>query len=77
MFGGFILGAIAGGALVWFYGREIRDYIDSKTERARSRAADTLGAAAGSLEAAKKRVEAGFGSHETRYDEETGSRWPS
>lgn len=66
MIGGFVLGAVTGAALVWFYGQEIREYIDYRTQKARARAAQTLGAAAGGLEAAREKLEAGLtGSHDT------------
>jgi len=53
----FVAGAVVGGALAWIYGRDVRDYIDEKTRAARTRAAETLGAAAEGLEAAKERIE--------------------
>lgn len=49
---GFVLGAIVGGAAMYFYGERIRDYADQTTRGARDRAADTLHAAADSLQAA-------------------------
>jgi len=53
----FVAGMVVGGVLVWIYGREIREYVDDKTRGARTRAAETLGAAAEGLAAAKERIE--------------------
>jgi hypothetical protein len=55
--GSFVLGAIMGGAAMWFYGREIRDYVGTATRDARTKAADTLHSAAEGLQAAKERAE--------------------
>ena len=38
----FILGAIAGAAIVWFWRREIEDYARDKTRGVRTRAAERL-----------------------------------
>jgi len=64
----FILGAITGGTIVWFWGREIRDFIDSQTAGIRETAADKLQAAADGLQsvadglqAAKNTIETGLG----------------
>jgi len=64
----FILGAITGGTIVWFWGREIRDFIDARTAGMRATAADKLQAAAdglqsvaGGLQAAKQTIETGLG----------------
>ena len=67
MIGSFILGALTGGAIVWFYGRDIREYVDDKTSTVRTRAADTLQSAAEGLQSAKDKIETGLG----------GSRRPS
>jgi hypothetical protein len=65
---GFILGAITGGAIVWFWGREIRELIDAKTQGAREAVADRLETAASGLQStaeklqrAKESLEAGMG----------------
>ena len=61
----FILGAIIGGAAVWLYGDQMRtylNYLDDKTRQARSKAADTLQAAAEGLQSAKGTLEGGIGS---------------
>jgi len=64
----FILGAITGGAIVWFWGREIRQFIDEQTSGIREAAAgklqtaaDSLHAAAGGIQAAKNTIESGLG----------------
>ena len=38
----FILGAITGGAIVWFWRRELEDYARDKTRGVRTRAAERL-----------------------------------
>ena len=43
---GFILGAITGAAIVWFWRREIEDYARDKTRGVRARAAEGLQAVA-------------------------------
>jgi hypothetical protein len=43
---GFILGAITGAAIVWFWRREIEDYARDKTRRVRTRAVEDLQAVA-------------------------------
>jgi hypothetical protein len=43
---GFILGAITGAAIVWFWRREIEDYARDKTRRVRTQAAEGLQAVA-------------------------------
>jgi len=42
----FLLGAITGGAIVWFWRREIEDYARDKTRGVRTRAAEGLQAVA-------------------------------
>ena len=39
---GFILGAITGAAIVWFWGKEIEDYLQGKTRGVRTKAAEGL-----------------------------------
>jgi hypothetical protein len=39
---GFIVGAIAGGLAVWYWGDQIREFADSRTQGVRKGAADTL-----------------------------------
>lgn len=60
MIASFILGAITGGTIVWFYRRDIRRYVDDKTGAIGARAADTLQSAAEGLEAAKDKIETGL-----------------
>jgi len=55
--GRFILGVIVGAAAVWFYGREIFEYVDEKTRMAREKAADTLQSAAETLQGAKETID--------------------
>jgi hypothetical protein len=38
--GAFVLGAIAGAAVVWLWGREMEDYVKAKTRRVRTKAAE-------------------------------------
>jgi hypothetical protein len=66
MIGSFLMGIIMGGAAVYFYGPQIREYLDEKTKTARSRAADTLQAASEGLQAAKETVEGGLGGQKRR-----------
>ena len=48
----FILGAIAGGTIIWFWGREIRHFVDEQTEGIRQTTADKLQSAADGFQAA-------------------------
>jgi hypothetical protein len=64
----FILGALTGGAVVWFWGREIRELIDEKTLGVREAVGDRLEAAASGLQGtadrlqrAKETIESGLG----------------
>ena len=57
----FVLGAIAGGTIVWFWGREIRQFVDEQTAGIREAAAGKLQTAADSLQAAKNTIESGLG----------------
>jgi len=43
---GFLLGAITGAAIVWFWRRELEDYARDKTRGVRTRAAERLQAVA-------------------------------
>jgi gas vesicle protein len=38
--GAFVLGAITGAAVVWLWGREMEEYVEDKTRRVRTKAAD-------------------------------------
>jgi hypothetical protein len=38
----FMLGALAGALAMWYWGDDIRDYIESRTRDVRGRAVDTL-----------------------------------
>ena len=63
----FILGAVTGGTIVWFWGREIREFIDERTVGVRQAvaarlqaAADSLQATADTLHSAKETIESGL-----------------
>ena len=66
MLGTFLMGIIMGGAAVYFYGPQIREYLDEKTKAARARAADTLQAASEGLQSAKDTVEGGLSGQKRR-----------
>ncbi len=55
--GRFILGVIIGAAAVWFYGRDIIEYVDDKTRIARGKAADTLHSAAETLHGTRETID--------------------
>lgn len=38
----FLIGAIAGALAMWYWGEELRDYIDTKTRDARGKAVEKL-----------------------------------
>lgn len=59
--GGFLLGAIVGGAVVWFWGRDMRERIDNRTHDVRTRAADVLHNVADRLHSAGDTIEGGPG----------------
>jgi len=46
--------------VVWLFGDDIRRTIDRRTQGVRTRAADTLAAAASGLETARERIESGL-----------------
>ena len=56
----FVIGTLLGGAVVWIFERDIRRYVDARTRRVRSRAANTLAAAASGLEKAREQIEGGL-----------------
>jgi hypothetical protein len=56
----FVLGTLLGGAAVWLFGDDIRRAIDRRTKGVRTRAANTLAAAASGLETARERIESGL-----------------
>jgi hypothetical protein len=62
----FVLGAVTGGVIVWFWGREIREFIDERTSGVRKAAADRLQAAADGLQSAAE------GLHSARATIESG-----
>jgi hypothetical protein len=64
----FILGAVTGGAVVWFWGREIRALIDDKTRGTREAVAERIQSTASRLQStvdrlhkAKSSIESGLG----------------
>jgi hypothetical protein len=61
---GFVAGAIAGGALVWFWGARVRELAQDKTKQARDTVARGLenvqAAAEGALDSAKEQVRSGL-----------------
>lgn len=65
MIGAFVLGAVVGGTVVWYYGPQVRTYVDETSRSMRSRAADTLQSAAETLQSAKQAVEPGSGGSST------------
>ena len=56
----FVIGAIAGGAVMWLYGDRIRDYVDDVTMDMRERAAAGLEGAAERLQSVAETVEDGL-----------------
>ena len=63
----FILGAVVGGAIVWVWGREIREFVDERTLGMRRAlaarlqgAADGLQATVDKLQTAKQTLESGL-----------------
>jgi hypothetical protein len=56
----FFLGAIAGIAVMWFWGDRIRDAIDRATADVRSRAAEQLQGAADTLQSVADTVDQGL-----------------
>jgi hypothetical protein len=40
----FVLGAILGAAVVWLWGRDMEEYVEEKTRRVRTKAAEGVGA---------------------------------
>lgn len=59
MIGSFLLGAIVGGAAMWYYGPQVRRYVDDTSRSVRTRAADTLQSAAETLQSARQTMEPG------------------
>ena len=56
----FVIGTIAGAAVMWLYGDQIRDYIDDMTMNMRERAAARLEGAAERLQTVADTVEDGL-----------------
>jgi hypothetical protein len=53
----FIVGALAGGAVVWFWGREIAELINDRTEGVREAVGQRLDAAASGLQGTAERLQ--------------------
>ena len=56
----FVTGLIAGGAAVWLFGDQIRDYVDDVTSDLRGQAAASLEGAAERLQSVAETVEEGL-----------------
>jgi hypothetical protein len=56
----FLLGAIAGGAAMWFYGEQIRELVDDATSGVRTRAADQMHTVADTLQSVADTVDQGL-----------------
>ena len=56
----FMVGAIAGAAVVYFYGEQIKKYADEMTGDLRERTAETIGSAAERLQNVAQTVEDGL-----------------
>jgi len=56
----FILGAIAGGAAMWFYGDQIRETVDDATSGVRTRAAEQMHTVADTLQSVAQTVDQGL-----------------
>jgi len=56
----FILGAIAGGAAMWFYGDQIRESVDDATSGVRTRAAEQMHNVADTLQSVAQTVDQGL-----------------
>ena len=56
----FILGAIAGGAAMWFYGDQIRETVDEATSGVRTRAAEQMHNVADTLQSVADTVDGGL-----------------
>jgi hypothetical protein len=57
---GFLIGAIAGGVVMWLYGDQIREYVDDMTSGVRERTAAKLEGAADRLQSVAESVEGGL-----------------
>ena len=56
----FVVGAIAGGVVMWVWGDQIRDVIDDATSGARTRTADKLHGVADTLQSVADTVDQGL-----------------
>src|SRR5262249_44375016 len=56
----FILGAIAGGAVMWFYGEQIRETFDDATSNVRTRTAERMHNVADTLQSVADTVDQGL-----------------
>jgi hypothetical protein len=53
----FVIGALTGGAVVWFWGREIAELIDERTRGVREAVSSKLDVAAGGLQGTADRLQ--------------------
>ena len=56
----FLMGAIAGGVVMWFWGDQVRDAVDDATSGVRTRAAEQLQGVADTLQSVADTVDQGL-----------------
>ena len=56
----FVMGAITGAAVMWFYGEQIREAVDDATSGVRTRAADQMHNVADTLQSVADTVDQGL-----------------
>jgi hypothetical protein len=57
----FLVGAIAGGMAMWFWGDQVREALDDATSGVRTRTAEQLHGVAGTLQSVADTVDQGLG----------------
>ena len=62
----FIVGAITGAAVVWFYGEQIREAVDDATSNVRTRAAEQMHSVADTLQSVADTVDQGLSGAQPR-----------
>jgi hypothetical protein len=70
----FVLGTITGGAIMWVWGPQIKRYVDKRTQTARTRVADRLQTTADTLHAAAETVEEGLSRRESSFGSRMAGR---
>jgi hypothetical protein len=70
----FMLGTITGGAIMWVWGPQIKRYVDKRTQTARTRMADRLQTTADTLHAAAETVEEGLSGRESSFGSRMAGR---